>query len=99
MANKKIVWSKTAFNQFEKAIAFIEVDSLQNSIRFKESILEKIESLISNPEKFPADKLKTKNDGSYRALELYHYRISYHVSTSEIRILRVRHTSRKPKPF
>lgn len=99
MLSRKVVWGKTAFRHFEKAISFIENDSPQNSIRFKENILTKIEALVSNPEKFPADKMKAKNDGNYRCFEFHHYRISYHVSNSEIKILRVRHTSRLPKPF
>ena len=48
---------------------------------------------------YKADKLKTNNDGSYRAFELYRYRIAYRFIEKEIRIFRVRHTSREPKEY
>ncbi|MBK8607580.1 MAG: type II toxin-antitoxin system RelE/ParE family toxin [Chitinophagaceae bacterium] len=45
---------------------------------------------------FAPDKFKENNDGSYRAFEKHHYRISYRFDNRVIRILRVRHTSREP---
>lgn len=62
-------------------------------------VLDKIESLASRPEKFPPDKFKVNNDGSYRAFELHRLRVAYYVGEEVIRILRVRHTSREPKNY
>ncbi|MGB0948547.1 MAG: type II toxin-antitoxin system RelE/ParE family toxin [Marinirhabdus sp.] len=39
---------------------------------------------------------KIGNDGSYRAFEKHSYRVSYRITENEIRILRLRHTSRNP---
>lgn len=56
-------------------------------------------ALVSNPERHPLDKYKLTNDGTYRAFELYHYRISYKISIDTIRIVRMRHTSRSPHTY
>ena len=99
MSNRKIIWSKTALKQFEFAINYIAEDSIQNAEKVRTEILEKIEKLVLNPEMYKADKLKTNNDGSYRAFELYHYRIAYRFIEKEILIFRVRHTGREPKEY
>ncbi|RYE21491.1 MAG: hypothetical protein EOP42_25800 [Sphingobacteriaceae bacterium] len=40
--------------------------------------------------------MKQNNDGSFYAFEIDSYRISYRKLPDEIRILRIKHTSRKP---
>ena len=37
------------------------------------------------------DKYKKNNDGSYRAFQVFSYRISYRITTTEIKMLRLRH--------
>jgi plasmid stabilization system protein ParE len=99
MVNKEITWSKTALRQFESAINFIASDSIKDSEKVRERILEKIAQLVSYPEMHSPDKQKNKNDGSYRAFEIYHYRIAYRIKEKEILIFRVRHTSMEPKKY
>lgn len=99
MENKAIHWDRIALNQFADAIEFIAHNSIQNAEKVHHVIIDKIEAIPSNPEMFPADKYKLNNNGLYRAFELYHFRISYYIATNKIRILRVRHTSRKPKIY
>ncbi|MEJ7738991.1 MAG: type II toxin-antitoxin system RelE/ParE family toxin [Chitinophagaceae bacterium] len=99
MANRKISWDKGALQQFNQSIDYIAKTSLQNAEKVRIEILGKIEQLIHSPELSAPDKYKTNNDGSYRAFELHRHRIAYYVSGSEIRILRVRHTSREPKMY
>jgi plasmid stabilization system protein ParE len=99
MANRKISWDKAALVQFAAAIKYIEKDSLQNAEKVRQDILEKISQLLVHPSIHPPDKYKKDNDGNFRVFELCRYRISYFISESEIRILRVRHTSREPKIY
>ncbi len=99
MKNKRITWSKQAIRQFSKAINYIANDSIQNAEKVRVDILDKINSLPSNPEIHSPDKFKLNNNGDFRAFELHRYRIAYHTSRTEIRILRVRHTSMEPKPY
>jgi plasmid stabilization system protein ParE len=97
MESKKIIWSATALKQFKTAINYIAEDSVQNAEKVRIEILKKIEKLSLHPEFYPSDKYKINNDNSYRAFELYHYRIAYRITKKEIRIFRVRHTGREPR--
>ncbi|MCW3109299.1 MAG: type toxin-antitoxin system RelE/ParE family toxin [Segetibacter sp.] len=81
-------------SQFNKAIEYIATDSVQNAVKVRDEILIKINTLRTHPEIYSPDKYKTNNNGNFRAFELHRYRVAFHVSPSEIRILRVRHTSR-----
>ena len=56
MANRKIVWSKTALKQFEAAINYIGEDSIQNAEKVRREILEKIQNITANPEIYYTDK-------------------------------------------
>ena len=94
-----IKWNKRAFNQLIIAVEYIELDSVKNSEKIKNKILLAIDSLMIHPEKFARDKYKKNNDGSFRAFEIYHYRVSYRFSKNEIRIIRIRHTKRNPKNY
>ena len=94
-----IKWSKSALNQLIKAIEYIEEDSVQNAEKVKNVILTSIADLASHPQKFQPDKYKLNNDNSFKAYELYHYRISYRFWKNEIRIVRIRHTKRTPKHY
>ena len=99
MANRRIDWSRQALLQFNKAILHIAADSVQNAENVHADILEKIEGIVVSPERYPLDKYKLQNDGSYRAFELHRLRVAYYVGTEVIRILRVRHTSREPQGY
>jgi plasmid stabilization system protein ParE len=39
------------------------------------------------------------NNGTYRAFEIYRYRISYLVKKEEVIVARIRHTSMKPEHY
>jgi len=65
----------------------------------KNALIDLTIDLPQNPEKYPLDKFKTNNDGTWRAFEKYHYRISYRILENQIRIVRVRHTSKSPLTY
>jgi addiction module RelE/StbE family toxin len=91
-----VVWSKSAKAELKKAFDYIALDSLQNAQIVRDELIDATIELAKNPEKHPFDQFKTENDGSWRAFEKHHYRISYRILKSEIRIVRLRHTSRSP---
>ena len=99
MANRKISWDTQALQQFNAAIKYIARDSLQGAEKVRKDILKKVDRLQRHPTLHNPDKYKKNNDGNFRAFELYHYRVSYYVSSIEIRILRVRHTGMEPKEY
>lgn len=91
-----IVWNNTAKNEFRKAYQYIAGDSFQNAENFKKEMVAAILALTEFPERYRTDKYKKNNDGTWRAFEKHRYRISYRILKNEIRIVRMRHTSRSP---
>ena len=96
---QRIFWDKNALKYLQSAIEFIRKDSPQNAEKVKQEIKASVIALIDHPEKHPIDKYRINNDGSFRAYELYRFRITYFISDSEIRIVRIRHTSQEPLTF
>jgi len=94
-----IRWDREAIDGFQAAIEHIREDSEKSAEKVRQDILLKINSLSTQPAKYPLDKLKIDNDGTFRALEIHHYRISYSVSDMEIIIARIRHTKMDPLPY
>jgi plasmid stabilization system protein ParE len=93
------VWSKKAMAELRKAYLYILLDSLQNAEMVRDDIINLTIDLPKHPEKHPLDKFKKDNDGMWRAFEKHHYRISYRITPKEIRIVRLRHTSKSPLKF
>jgi hypothetical protein len=75
------------------------LDSFQNAEIVRDDIIDLTIELSKYPEKHSLDKFKKDNDGTWRAFEKHHYRVSYRVMSEEIRIIRLRHTSRSPLNF
>ena len=94
-----IVWNANASEEFKKIYEYILKDSYQNALKIRQEIIDAISYLPENAEKHPLDKYKINNDGTWRAFEIYHYRISYRVKKEQIRIIRLRHNSRSPLPY
>lgn len=96
-ARPKIVIDNLARFQLKEAYSYIKLDSPKNAEKVKSKILASIGKLADKPERYPKDKYRLNNDGSYRAFEIYKYRISYHVSQNQITIIMIRHTKMEPR--
>jgi len=94
-----IIWSKRASISFKDIYNRIKSDSVVNAQKVRAEISNIIDGLIHHPEKYPPDKFKKKNPGHFRAFEKYSLRISYSHTTTEIRILRIRHVKQEPKQY
>ena len=94
-----IRWKREAVKQFSDAAKYIERDSLISAEKFESEILKKIEELLLQPERYQPDKFKINNDGSYRAFKKFNYRISYHYTSKQIRIIRIRHNKMNPLKY
>ncbi|MBS7230883.1 type II toxin-antitoxin system RelE/ParE family toxin [Flavobacterium psychroterrae] len=96
---KEIIWSITAQNQLEKIYFSLLKESKTEHIPIKviNEITNSVTILIKNWEIYEVDEMKILNNGTYRAFQIYNYRISYRITSNTIRILRIRHTSRNPK--
>lgn len=91
-----VAWSKRAIAELLKAYEYIYQDSPKNAAKVRDEIIDLTIELSKHPEAYPPDKYKKNNDGNWRAFEKYRYRISYRIMKKEIRIVRMRHTSRSP---
>ena len=99
MPANNVRWYVSARKQFLSAIEYIMNDSEQNAEKFYDRLFLKLEAISKNPESCAPEKFKLANDGTYRAFILYKYRVSYRIKGNEIRIVRFRHSSMKPKYF
>ena len=93
---RKVVWDEIATDQLKQIFQFIRSDSLQNAEKVKREILKIVRSIPNHPFKFPPDKFKEENDGSYRAFVKYNYRVAYRVTGQQIKILTVRSDKQEP---
>ena len=92
----KIVIDNLAKVQLKKAYEYIRQDSPQNAEKVRAKILVSISKLAGKPTRHPKDKYRMNNDGSYRAYEIYKYRISYHTTPEQITVIMIRHTKMEP---
>ena len=95
----EIKWRKAALLSWRDAYLHILEDSLANAEKVRKDIFNAISQAAQYPEKHPIDKFKTDNQGDYRAFELDSYIISYKYTSSELRILRMRHVKMRPKEY
>jgi addiction module RelE/StbE family toxin len=93
------VWTPKATAELKKAFDYISQNSPQNAKKVIDEIIALADKLPRNPEMYGIDKYKRNNDGSWRAFEKFHYRISYHITQKDIQIVRMRHTSRTPLSY
>ena len=92
-----IKWNKLAVKQLLEAIEYLEEnDLLEYAQKIEQEILLKIRLLSQSSDIYQSDRFKKNNDGSFRAFEVDRYRISFRKLEKEIRILRIRHTGRRP---
>ena len=96
---REVIWPKIVQNQLAKVHEHILKDSVQNAEKVKKDILASTHKLETNPEIYPLDKYRKNNDGSFRAYKLYHYRIAYRITETQIIIVRIRHSKRVPKVY
>jgi len=94
-----IIWSNAAELHLRKIFDYIKEDSIRNAETVLFQITRKVDALVSNPERFLLDKYKRENDGSYRAFEIYSFRVSYRILERSVRILRIRSTQQKPLKY
>jgi plasmid stabilization system protein ParE len=95
-----IKWSKNAVQQLLDAIRYIEENGFASyAEELEKEILSKIRNIPQNPKIYPLDKYKKNNNGSYHAFEIDSYRISYKSERVAIKILRIRHTSRRTRMY
>lgn len=94
----KIVWDRLALDNFKEILEYLENQSTEAPKIIKNNLLEKLDHIKTNPLTFEVDKLKENPSNDFRAFFVFSYRVTYQIKTDlmEIRVLRIRHTSREP---
>ena len=96
--NYKVIWDRKALDHFKDILEFLSKKNSQAPKIVKEGVLSRFDDIKKNALIFELDKLKDSPNKEFRAFVIYSYRITYQINTAykEIRILRIRHTSREP---
>ena len=89
-----VVWINSAKSELKKAYEYIALDSLQNAQMVRDVLIDLTIDLSNHPQKHPNDKFKKDNDGTWRVLESII--IVYLILKDQIRVVRMRHTSKSP---
>jgi plasmid stabilization system protein ParE len=94
----RIIWDKIALAHFKSILEFLSKQSAQAPKIVKEGVMSRLEDVKKNVLIFEQDKLKEPPSKDFRAFIIYSYRITYQIKTEtkEIRVVRIRHTSREP---
>jgi plasmid stabilization system protein ParE len=98
MVEKRVlVWDKIALDHLKEIYNSLKMgNNLEFAKEVKVTILKSAKELIDNPYIYEQDRFKSDNDGSFRAFVKFKYRVVYKITVTQIRILRVRHSSREP---
>jgi plasmid stabilization system protein ParE len=94
----KIIWDRKALDHFKDILTYLEKQSKQAPKIVKDAILSRIDVIKTNPLISELDKLKDSPNKDCRAFVVFSYRVTYQIKSDakEIRVLRIRHTSREP---
>ena len=65
----QIVWTNSAQTSLQKIYDYISEHSDKNAIKVINDLVYAVEKVKENPEVYAPDKLKSNNDGTYRAFE------------------------------
>ena len=93
-----VVWDKNALEHFKEILDFLSKQSSQAPKIVKDGVLSRLDDVKKNALIFETDKLKDPSSKEFRAFVIYSYRVTYQIklATKEIRVIRIRHTSREP---
>lgn len=94
----KIIWDRKALDHFKDILTYLEKQSRQAPKIVKDAIISRLDVVKTNPLIAELDKLKDSPNKDFRAFVVFSYRVTYQIKSDakEIRVLRIRHTSREP---
>jgi plasmid stabilization system protein ParE len=94
----KIIWDVNALEEFKEILEFLANKNPQAPKIVKQGVLSRLTTIKTGAFIYETDKLKEDNNKEFSAFVVYSYRVTYQIKieTNEIRVLRIRHTSREP---
>lgn len=95
-----VIWTETTKKQLEQIYLYIaEASSITQADNVFIKLINSTSQLPKHPHINPPDKYKIDNDDSYRAYEIFHFRISYKITEKAIFIVRIRSTHQNPEGY
>jgi addiction module RelE/StbE family toxin len=93
-----ISWDRKALDNLKEILAYLHKQNPQAPKIVKSAILTRIELIKTNPLISESDKLKDPISKDFRAFVVFSYRVTYQIiiESNQLRIVRIRHTSREP---
>ena len=96
MKTYQIVISNQAKGSLKNIVKYIKKDSPTAAEYVRNALFALMENLKTSPQKFPLEPLLASLSKEYHSVVKWHYKIIYRVTTTEVIILDVIHTSRNP---
>jgi plasmid stabilization system protein ParE len=94
----KVIWTKRAFSQLERAIRYIKEEQGNSYAEIVlNKTLEKTRLLQETPKMGQIEPLLIHKKNEYRYIIVWSYKIIYRIDKNKVIISRVFHTSRNPK--
>lgn len=94
----KIIWTRRAFAQLEKAVTYIkEESSAHQATLVLDKMLDSISGLIEFPQRGAIESLLRHKKTEYRYLVVFSYKVIYRVEKKKVVISRVFNTKKSPK--
>ena len=97
MKKYRVVIPLTAKDSLREILEFIKKDSPSAAEKVRKKLLDTAKGLSVSPERFSLEEHLLFKEGNYRSVVLWHFKIVYKVSESEVLILKFIHTSRNPE--
>jgi addiction module RelE/StbE family toxin len=95
----RIIWDEDALYQLQEYLAYVHRQSPSAPGIIRDRLLEKLDTISTNPFICEDDRLKENNNGMYKAFIVYSYRITYKITDASVNVIRVRHTSKEPLEY
>jgi len=89
-----ICWDVKAGKQLKKIYKYIKKNYSETSARkFRKSIIDKIDGLRKNPERYPPEPLLSHRKENFRFILVNSFKIIYEYTNQEVRILYIYNTN------
>lgn len=98
MVKKKLPvrWDIEAIEDLKSIYKFIKKESPDNAEKVKKELIKLSGRLTTFPDKYPKEPILDQEDGDFRFIAKWSYKIIYEITNKEVIIALIFHTSQEP---